>query len=167
MRSLARALGTPTMTIYHYVPNKEALEALVINAILEIIPVPGPDEGTWEERLRKLEQEVRHVLAEHPGVARHLGDGGSTESGRLVEGVLGILRDGGFNQEDSVVCFAALYTFMTGQINLDAIADTLATSSPGTSLDRVTRSGRFSRDELFEFGFDAVIEGLKAKLPRT
>jgi TetR/AcrR family transcriptional regulator, tetracycline repressor protein len=167
MRALARELGTPSMTIYHYVPSKEALEELVINAILRTIPVPGPKEGTWEDRLRKLERKVRRVLAQHPGVARHLGDGGFTESNRLAEGVMGMLRDGGFNQEDSVLCFAALYTFMTGQINLDAIADTLATSFPGTSLDGVTRSARFSRDELFEFGFDAVIQGLKAKLLDT
>jgi len=167
MRALARELGTPSMTIYHYVPSKETLSELVINAILKTVPVPGPLEGTWEERLRKLERQARRVLAEHPGVARHLGDGGSTESGRLAEGVLGILRDGGFNQEDSVLCFATLYTFMTGQINLDAMADTLATSSPDTTLDGVTRAAQFSRDELFEFGFDAVIEGLKAKLLRT
>jgi AcrR family transcriptional regulator len=167
MRALARELGTPAMTIYHYVPSKEALDALVIDAIFRTIPVPGPKEGTWEERLRKLERKVRRVLAQHPGVARHLGDGGSAEGGRLAEGVLGILRDGGFNQRDSVLCFAALYTFMTGQINLDAIADTLSTSPASTTLDGVTRFAPFSRDERFEFGFDAVIQGLKAKLLHT
>ncbi len=164
MRSLARELGTPSMTIYHYVPSKEALEELVVNAILRKIPVPGPSEGTWEERLRKLERAARRVLAQHRGVAQHLGDRGSVESKRLADGVLGILRDGGFDHQDSVLCFAALYTFMTGQINLDALADAIATSVPGTTLDGVTGPAPFSRDELFEFGFDAVIEGLKAKL---
>jgi hypothetical protein len=62
-----------------------------------------------------------------------------------------------------LVCFATLFTFMTGQIDLDAMADAIVSASPNTTLESVTRS-RFSRDELFEFGVDAVIEGLKISL---
>ena len=166
MRALARELGVPTMTIYHYVPNKEALIELVVNHILREIRIPGPDEGTWEERLRRLEREARRVLADQPGMSAQLRDGGSIEGTRLAEGVLAILRDGGFSPEDAVLCFATLYTFMTGQIDLDAMAHAVVGDSPGATLEGVTRSTRFSRDELFEFGFDAVIEGLKVKLLR-
>jgi hypothetical protein len=104
------------------------------------------------------------VFAAHSGVSAHLGDRGSVESTRLAEGVLAILRDGGFSPEATVLCFAALYTFMTGQIDLDAMADAIAGGTPGATLEGVTRFSQFSRDELFEFGFDAVIEGLKVKL---
>jgi TetR/AcrR family transcriptional regulator, tetracycline repressor protein len=164
MRALARELGVPTMTIYHYVPNKEALVELVVNHILREIRIPESDEGTWEERLRRLEREARRVLADQPGMSAQLRDGGSTEGTRLAEGVLAILRDGGFGPEDAVLCFATLYTFMTGQIDLDAMAHAVVGESPSATLEGVTRSTQFSRDELFEFGFDAVIEGLKVKL---
>jgi AcrR family transcriptional regulator len=43
MRALARELGVPTMTIYHYVPNLEAVRELVVNDILREIRVPGPE----------------------------------------------------------------------------------------------------------------------------
>ena len=164
MRALARELGVPPMTIYHYVPSKEALHELVMNHILHEIRIPGPDEGTWEERLRRLERDACRVLADQPGMSAQLGDRGSAEGTLLAEGVLAILRDGGFSPEDAVLGFATLYTFMTGQIDLDVMADAIVGGSAGATLEGVTRSARFSRDELFEFGFGAVIEGLKVKL---
>ncbi len=164
MRALARELGVPPMTIYHYVPSKEALHELVMDHVLRQIRVPGPDEGSWEERLKKLERDARRVFAEHPGLSSQLRDRASAEGTRLAEGVLAILRDGGFSAEAAVLCFATLYTFMTGQIDLDAMADAIVGSSPTATLDNVVRRSRFSRDELFEVGFDAVIEGLKLKL---
>jgi AcrR family transcriptional regulator len=152
------------MTIYNYVPSKEALHGLVVDHILSEIDIPDPDGDTWEERLRKLLSDARQVFATHPGVLSQLGDGGSIESARLAEGVLAILRDGGFNSEAAVLCFGTLYTFMIGQIDLDAMAWATANRSPHATLDGVTESMQFSRDELYEFGFDAIIEGLKHKL---
>ena len=164
MRALARELGAPPMNIYHYVPNKETLRDLVVNHILSEIPIPGPDKGTWEERLRQLEREARRVFTDHPGVSTQLGDRATAEGTRLAEGVLSILRDGGFSPEAAVLCFTTLYTFMTGQIDLDAMADAIVSRYPRTTLEGVTSATSFSRDQLFEFGFDVVIEGLKVKL---
>ncbi len=164
MRALARELGVPPMTIYHYAPSREYLHALVVDDILSEIRVPGTDEGNWEERLRKLHHDARHVFAEHPGVSAHLGDGGSREGARLAEGVLAILADGGFSPDGAVVCFATLFTFMTGQIDLDAMSHFVAHNVPTATLDNVTRSAGFSREELFELGYDALMAGLKTKL---
>jgi hypothetical protein len=136
----------------------------VVNHILGEIRIPGPDEGTWEERLRKLERETRRVLSELPGVSAQLRDGGITETTRLADGVFAILNDGGFSAESAFLCFATLFTFMTGQIDLDTMGDAIVGSVPMTTLEGLTRSTQFTPDELFEFGFDAVIEGLKIKL---
>jgi TetR/AcrR family transcriptional regulator, tetracycline repressor protein len=160
MRALARELGTPPMTIYHYVANKEALRDLVVTRILREIRVPAPDEGTWEERLKQLERDARRVLASHPGVSSQFGDGGNAEAARLSDGVLAMLREGGFDPPAAVICFTTIYTFIRGQIVLDA--GTLG-GSPHATLDGVTSSAPFSRDDLFEFGFDAIIDGLKSK----
>ena len=166
MRALARELGVPPMTIYHYAPSREYLHALVVDDILSEIRVPGTDEGTWEDRLRKLHSDARRVFAAHPGVSAHLGDGGSRQGARLGDGVLEILAEGGFDAEARVVCFATLFTFMTGQIDLDAMAYFVADGTAAT-LDNVTRSAGFSREELFDLGYDAVIEGLKKKFLRS
>ena len=86
MRALARELGVPPMTIYHYAPNRGYLHALVVDDILSEIRVPRTDEGNWEDRLRKLLHDARRVFAQHPGVSAHLGDGGSAEGARLAGG---------------------------------------------------------------------------------
>jgi TetR/AcrR family transcriptional regulator, tetracycline repressor protein len=164
MRALAKALDVPTMTIYNYVPNKEALERLVVNHILREIRIPASDAGSWEERLRMLLRDARRVFADHPGLSTQFGDGETVEGTRLAEGVLKILRDAGFGIEAAVLSFATLYTFMTGQIDLDAMADAIVSRVPKTTLEGVTSSAPFSRDELFEFGFDVIIKGLKVKL---
>lgn len=161
MRALARELDVPPMTIYHYVTSKGSLHALVVDYILRDIAVPEGDEASWEERLMRLLADARRVFADHPGVSSRLGDPGTTEGSRLAEGVLGILSDGGFAPDAAVVCFATLFTFMTGQIDLDAMTDAIASSEPPSTLQGVTGSTRFSRDELFELGCDAVIQGLK------
>ena len=166
MRALARELNVPPMTIYHYAPSREYLHALVVDDILREIKVPSPDEGDWEERLRKLHSEARRVFAEHPGVSAHLGDGGSSQGARLADGVLAILAEGGFSPEAAVVCFATLFTFMTGQIDLDAMSHFVTVGVSTATLDNVTSSARFSREELFERGYDAVMEGLKRKYLR-
>jgi AcrR family transcriptional regulator len=164
MRALARELSVPPMTIYNYVSSKEALRDLVVNHILREIRVPNADEGTWEERLRRLEREARRVLSRHPGVSAQLRDGGIAEGARLAQGVLEIIRDGGFSPDAAVLCFATIYTFMTGQIDLDSMAAAINDHSPRSSLEGVARLTQFTRDELFEFGFDVLIAGLKLKL---
>jgi TetR/AcrR family tetracycline transcriptional repressor len=164
MRALARELGVPPMTIYHYAPSREYLHSLVVDDILSEIRVPGPKEGDWEERLRTLLHDARRVFAEHPGVSAHFGDGGSREGARLADGVLTILADGGFSPQSAVVCFTTLFTFMTGQIDLDAMSHFVAPSVATATLENVTRSASFSREELFELGYEAVIEGLKRTL---
>jgi len=151
------------MTIYNYVPSKDALRTLLVNHILREIRIPGPQEGTWEERLRRLERQARRVFADHPGVSSQLGDAGTAEGARLAEGVLAILHDAGFGSEAAVLAFATLYTFMTGQIDLDALSVAVAGGSQ-TTLEGVTSATKLSRDQLFEFGFDSLIEGLKLKL---
>jgi len=166
MRALARLLGIPTMTIYTYVPSKEALLELVIGRILREIPIPDLDSGPWDQRLRTLLRASRRVLAAHPGISTKLGDSGTEEGARLAAAVLEILRDAGFSDISAVMCFATLYTFMTGQIDLDQAADPALERTRAT-LSGVTNSVRRSRDELFEFGFDVVIDGLKAKLAAT
>ena len=53
---------------------------------------------------------------------------------------------------------------MTGQLDLDSMADAVVSGPPRATLESITRLSQFTRDELFEFGFDAVIERLKVKL---
>jgi AcrR family transcriptional regulator len=161
MRALASELGVPVMTIYNYVPNKDALYDLVVTAVLRDVRVPSPDEGTWEERLKQLERDARRALAEFPGLSLDRGD--STEGARLAEGVMSILANAGFTSTEASLAFATLFTFMIGQIDVDVeIAEKGGPAA--AAVQGASKVTRMTPDEIYEFGFDAVIEGLKAKL---
>ena len=161
MRALAQDLGVPVMTIYNYVPNKDALYELVVNSVLAQVRVPAPEDGTWEERLKQLERDARSALARFPGLS--LERRGSAEGTRLAEGVMSILASAGFTPPDASLAFATLFTFMVGQIDIDV--DVAGTGGQAAAaVQSAAQVTKLSHDEIFEFGFDAVIEGLKAKL---
>jgi AcrR family transcriptional regulator len=161
MRALADELGVPVMTIYNYVPNKDALYELVVNHVLSAVRVPEPDEGTWEQRLEQLERNARAAMGELPGLSLDRRD--SAEGRRLAEAVLAILDDAGFTRAQAMLAFAALFTFMVGQIDIDV--DAARNRGPAAqAVEAAADATGRSRDDIFEFGFDALIEGLKAKL---
>jgi AcrR family transcriptional regulator len=161
MRSLAQELGVPVMTIYNYVPNKDALYELVVNHVLGQVRVPASNEGSWEERLKQLERDARNALARFPGLSFDRRD--SAEGARLAEGVLSILADAGFNASESALAFTTLFTFMVGQIDVDVdVAE--AGGAAAQAVYAASQAANLSRDDIFEFGFEAVIEGLKLKL---
>jgi AcrR family transcriptional regulator len=163
MRTLATELHVPVMTVYNYIPSKRALYELVVNHVLRPVRFPPLEEGSWEERMRRLQKEVRHAMGRHPGLSLSRYGGGGAEAVRLAEGVLSILGSAGLEPDDAALAFTTLYTFMVGQIEVDVIARSRG-GRPEATLERVARSTNRSRDELFEFGLNAVIEGLKAKL---
>ena len=156
MRAVARHLGVPPMTVYGYVPNKQALEVLVIDRILGEVQIPGPDGGSWEVRLRTMLGDARRILVERP----HLGDGHPAvgegaigllhrgafgrEASRLAAGVVDLLRQGGFDDEHLDVCFRALFLYVTGF--LDPGGGEPAARSPS---------------EVFDIGLTALIAGLQ------
>ncbi|MGH2358727.1 MAG: TetR/AcrR family transcriptional regulator [Candidatus Limnocylindria bacterium] len=65
MRNLARELGVEAMTLYYYVPNKDAvLEGIADLVASEIeLPDPGPD---WKTATRQRALSAHQVLIRHP-----------------------------------------------------------------------------------------------------
>lgn len=164
MRALARRLGVPLMTVYGYVPNKRALEVLVADRILAEVRTPEPDEGPWDVRLHALLCDARRVLVERPQLAQggsvgrgsliDLVHGGAfgEEASRLATSVLELLHDGGFERDDQLTCFRALFIYVTGYLEPDS-ASPVDQFDPG----RTTRSA----PEAFAIGLDALIHGLE------
>ncbi|MEU5153131.1 TetR/AcrR family transcriptional regulator C-terminal domain-containing protein [Glycomyces sp. NPDC021274] len=107
MRSLAEALGVEAMSLYHHVANKEAvLDGLVEVVMAEIeqavagldAPEPGDD---WRTAMRMRVLAAREVLVRHPW-APHVFEtrtGTSLAVARYFDGVLGLMRRGGFSYE--------------------------------------------------------------------
>ena len=159
MRGLATELGVPVMTIYNYVPNKNALFDLISDHLLRPISIPPPEAGSWEERMRDLQRATRAAVGRHIGLRFGSGVGQSAEAARLAEGAMAILTDAGFDPEQADLAFATLFTFMLGQIELDAIMN-----SADAEEDTIAPS--VQRDEIFEFAFDVMLEGLARRLQK-
>ncbi|MGE0881272.1 MAG: TetR/AcrR family transcriptional regulator [Acidimicrobiia bacterium] len=163
MRMLADELGVPLTTVYNYAANKDALDELVANRLLSTVQVPGPDEGTWEQRLKKLERDCRDVMKLVPGLS--LERRGLREGTRLADGVMTILDGAGFAPGDVHLAFSVLLAFMVGQLDIDA--DVASTRGPaGMAVQASARAAGRSPDEMFELGLDVVLEGLKATFAR-
>ena len=154
MRGLAAELGVPVMTIYNYVPNKSALFDLISDHLLGPIPIPPPEAGSWDERMRALQRASRSAVSRHIGLRFGTGVGQSSEAARLAEGTMAILADGGFTPEQADLAFAVLFTFMLGQIELDALMNTTS----GAGGDSIIPSAE--RDATFELAFDVMLDGL-------
>lgn len=165
MRALAAELGVPVMTLYNYVSSKDALYELVIDHVLGPVVVPAPGVGSWDVRIRQLERDARRAIGKYPGLSLSRHGRGSREAMRLTEGVLSILADGGFSPDEAARAFSALYALTLGQFEIDAMAAGWG-GRVEASLKAATLPTQLSREELFDFGLDAVIEGLKAMMPK-
>jgi AcrR family transcriptional regulator len=67
MRRLASELGAGTMTLYHYVHNKDELLALVSDAIMAELLVPDGELPTgWREAITLIAHRSREAVRRHP-----------------------------------------------------------------------------------------------------
>jgi AcrR family transcriptional regulator len=68
MRSVARALGAGTMTLYHYVRNREDLLALMDDALMGELLVPEDEfpADDWRAALTAIAGRTRDVWRRHP-----------------------------------------------------------------------------------------------------
>lgn len=159
MRKLAEELGISTMNAYYYVPNKRALLDLVGDAVIGQVPDP-PDGLAWDHQVRAFFEEGRRVLLRYSGVANHLLvlGAGHPNQARLYRVLTGLLTEAGFNREASDraqrVMAYLLFGAVTSERATAEAADDAATLSFADD------------DEVFRFGLDLMIEGLRA-LPRT
>jgi len=70
MRALAERLGVSAMTLYGYVPGKQELLDLMLDALyLEMPREPWPRRQGWRPRLRAVAEANRALYAAHPWAA--------------------------------------------------------------------------------------------------
>jgi AcrR family transcriptional regulator len=76
MRRVAQQLGAGTMTLYHYVRNKDELVALMSDAIMGEVLVPeGELSSDWREALTQIATRTHAVFANHRWIFDRFGDG--------------------------------------------------------------------------------------------
>nr|WP_272919217.1 TetR/AcrR family transcriptional regulator C-terminal domain-containing protein [Amycolatopsis rubida] len=176
MRKLGTELGVEAMTLYHYVPNKEALlDALIdrlVPALAAIEPEPGESGQRW---LGRVARAYREQLLAHPGVLPLAATrpAVSPESLRVAETALRLLELPPARGLDMV---NAVMTFVLGHTLAEA-GRTPGTRSDVDSLahldeERFPLLAQALRDgprhgERFAFALRALLAGLFATHSRS
>jgi AcrR family transcriptional regulator len=76
MRRVAQRLGAGTMTLYHYVRNKDELIALMTDQVMAEVVVPeGELAGHWRTALTQIANRSRDAFAAHHWIFERFGDG--------------------------------------------------------------------------------------------
>jgi AcrR family transcriptional regulator len=181
MRALGEELGVEAMSLYHYVANKDELLDGMVDVVFSEIELPTTDVD-WKTAMRRRAISTRGALARHRWAVGLLQS--STSPGpanfRLVNAVLGCLREAGFSVENAVHAYSAQDAYIYGFALQEK---TLPVDTPGqlaeaaesmrrqfsadeyphiaeTITEHVTKSGYDFADE-FEFGLDLILDGLE------
>ncbi|MBS1679543.1 MAG: TetR/AcrR family transcriptional regulator [Actinobacteria bacterium] len=76
MRRVAQRLGAGTMTLYHYVRNKDELITLMSDAVMGEVVVPeGELADDWRTALTQIAGRTRAVFASHHWIFERMSDG--------------------------------------------------------------------------------------------
>ncbi len=76
MRRVAQRLGAGTMTLYHYVRNKDELITLMSDAVMAEVVVPeGELAADWRTALTQVATRTRVAFSNHHWIFERLGDG--------------------------------------------------------------------------------------------
>jgi AcrR family transcriptional regulator len=150
MRRVATELRAGTMTLYHYVANKQELLALMDDAMMGELLIPDDElADDWREGLAQIARRSYGVFRRHPWLVEHLGDENDPGPG----GPNGMRH---FEQSLKVAARTALDDL--GRIELVALIDDYV-------FGHVLRAREMARDnELAEQRIATMLEYLEAML---
>ncbi|MDR8407208.1 TetR/AcrR family transcriptional regulator C-terminal domain-containing protein [Nonomuraea sp. 3-1Str] len=120
MRRLGKELGVEAMTLYYYLPNKDAvLDGLVDRTLAGVAVRP---EGPWREWGRAFALSLRAALLAHPALLPLVATRPVSTPGGLdtVERVARALVAERFSPTDALHVITTLATFVIGQVLAEA-----------------------------------------------
>jgi AcrR family transcriptional regulator len=117
MRAVAARVGITPMALYRHVADKGALLDGVLDAAVEGIELPDPALA-WDERLRRLADDVRAAGRRHPTViGLAFSRPGQTPALRRLVGVIqGALAEAGVPEDQHARLERMISTFVVGFI---------------------------------------------------
>jgi len=176
MRGLADALGVKPVTLYRYLPNKDAILAEVADLLWRELSTVDPETNDWSERFRLRWLNLFELMLRHPRAIPLIARGGaySATAGSETARMLADLKAAGFPAELAgalvhaasalVVGFAFAHLWQDEGVPRGAAPAGLAPAPPAEVLDYAGRIGPFTIAE-FAGSLDLVVEGLAGRLP--
>jgi AcrR family transcriptional regulator len=112
-RAVAARLGVGVMSLYNYVPDKQALVYAMVEEVAAELRLPEPT-GEWRADMHSLAREQRNLLFRHPWMVAELSHlqplGPSVLA--LLEWALGVLEPTGLPAQERLITIAMLNWFI-------------------------------------------------------
>lgn len=182
MRSLAAALGTGPMTLYNYVPDRAALDEMVVDAVLRDVRWSGVPHPSWRDDVHEIAAAVWRAVRPHPRVVPLVLSRRSRTAVFLdvAEALLGALRRAGLTDGELLVAFRVVSTFVMGMTQAEITGPLAGTGGerPEDVLDRfqqlapdrypglveIARAAATSEpDAELRRGLDVILDGLEER----
>ena len=181
IRKLATALDVKPMTIYHYVPNKEAIIDGMVDKVFSEIELPKMDID-WKSAIRQRSASARAVLATHPWAVTLMESRRTPGIATLAQhnAVIGCLRNGGLSVEMTAHAYAVIDAFIYGfaiqESSIPAtsgseMAELAESILDATTMDEYPYLMELTTEHVlqpgydfakeFEFGLNLILEGLE------
>ena len=164
IRGIADEIDAKPMTIYHHVPNKEAIIDGMVDHVFAEIDLP-PTDTDWRTAILVRSRSMRQVLATHPWAAPLMESRTSPGPATLAhhDAVLGCFRRAGFSLELTAHAYAIIDAFLygfalqetslpaTGGDEMTELAGSIAEQMP---TDRYPHLAEFTLDHVLQPGYD-------------
>jgi AcrR family transcriptional regulator len=190
MRRLGTWLGTAATAVYWHVRSKDELVVLAADEVWSEIELPDPDRVGWREAAAAMARNLHAMVLRHPwlvtAMSTHLihGPGKARHDNHLI----GVYEAAGFTGRQVDWAMNAVFVFALGQALGEAsdaawqrrvrrsggdpeeqvraaVARITETASQFPRLRaRMDAPGDDGPDQSFEFGLQAVLDGLEARL---
>lgn len=177
MRRLGAELGVDATAAYRHLPDKKALLAGVVEAVLSGTDVETDPAAPWQEQFRQVARAYRRALLAHsPAVARLAATMplNSLDSLRIVEHAVAVLAAAGIPLGRTITAMQAVGQLTAGSVLLEAFWREWAASGgkvylappmlPHPELPVLSEASSddfLAPAQVFEFGLDAVIGELE------
>ena len=115
LRKVAAALETGPASLYAYVDDLQALQALVLDRALAAVDVSGGRRRGWRERVKAVLDSYVRVLIESRGLAQLAMSpiAVGPHALRIIETLLGLLEEGGLERTTSAWAVDLLMLYVT------------------------------------------------------
>lgn len=165
MRRLGAELDVEAMTIYHHVPNKDALLDGLVEQLVATI-APPVFETPWRDGIRRYALDLRAALLAHPNLVPLIASRPAITAQNLqvMETALEGLRSAGLAPADALDVIYAVTGFVVGQLVTAAEGDPVDQLAPldlsGFPLLAEAAKGPRDAEARFVFALDALVSGL-------
>ena len=131
MRSVADALGSTPMALYHHVRDRAELARLVVDHVLAQLELPG-SELDAVEWLREVAVRVRALAARYPGVMELLLDEGPSVRSALVvlDRTVSRLHASGVDWAEATDLHNTFFSWLAGTLRREERWRTLIAADP-------------------------------------